>query len=83
MSTGAGSLLTSVAYLAAAAAAYTAALLGTDALLQARAARRRHRAELRRINDEVALAMERIGGALLAAQQLIRDEATTVRGSHR
>lgn len=82
MSAAAEFLLTLVGCSSAAAAMYAAALLGTDALLQARAARRRHRAELNRINDEAALAVQRIGDAFAVAQQLIRDEATTVRGSH-
>lgn len=80
MSAAAEFLLTSVAYVAMATTAYAAALLGIDALLQAQAARRRHRAELLRINEEAALAVQRIGGAFLIARQLISDEAARSRG---
>ncbi|WAC90221.1 hypothetical protein [Mycobacterium sp. Aquia_213] len=83
MSTAAEFLLTWVAYLTVAAAVYAATLLGMDALLQARVAHHRHRAALIRINNEAALAVQRIGAAFLVARQLIGDDATESRGGHR
>lgn len=83
MTAAASFMLTWVAYLAMAAVGYAGALLGIDALLQAQAARRRHRAELIRISEEAALAVHRINGAFLVARQLIRDEAKVRPGSHR
>lgn len=63
---------------------YAALLLSVDALLTARqrrrAARRRHRAELDRIDHEVALAIHRLQTTFVVAQHLVRSEAATSRG---
>jgi hypothetical protein len=63
---------------------YAALLLSVDALLTARqrrrTARRRHRAELDRIDQQAALAIHRLQTTFVVAQQLVRAEATTSRG---
>ncbi|SHT79821.1 Uncharacterised protein [Mycobacteroides abscessus subsp. abscessus] len=64
-------------------AAYAALLFGLDALLMLRDARRRHRAEVARINEDAAQSVRRISGAFLVAQQLIREEAASGQGVRR
>lgn len=68
-------------------ATYAAMMLGLDALLTAhrrrQQARRRHQAELDRLNRDTAAAVQRIGAAFVLAQQLIRDEAAASWAGHR
>lgn len=80
-------LLTWLFWWSALSGIYCALLFGADALLAARDHRRQERECLRRdlahLNDQVGVSVQRIGAALVVAQQLIRSEAAAERGDRR